>query len=156
MASVRYPALYQINTRVWLTALSRRLGRPATLDDIPDAELDALIAGVTPRERVHVILSPSVFVAPLRAIALAVASSDHVTVKPSKREPHFAHALIEAWGDSRVGLAPDANPALAAFLDSSCLRTIMAEVQPPDCDSKVVHLLRSLVTHLEISNAALT
>ncbi len=34
-----YPALYQINTRVWLTELSRMLGRPATLDDIPDAAL---------------------------------------------------------------------------------------------------------------------
>jgi hypothetical protein len=36
------PSLYQINTRVWLTELSRRLGKRATLDDIPDAELDAL------------------------------------------------------------------------------------------------------------------
>jgi hypothetical protein len=35
-----YPSLYQINTRVWLTELSRALGRPATLDDIPDAALD--------------------------------------------------------------------------------------------------------------------
>jgi hypothetical protein len=42
MASFRYPLLYQINTRVWLTELSRSLGRRATLDDIPDAELDAL------------------------------------------------------------------------------------------------------------------
>lgn len=42
MTSPRYPSLYQINTRVWLTALSRSLGRPATLDDIPDAELDRL------------------------------------------------------------------------------------------------------------------
>jgi hypothetical protein len=40
----RYPSLYQINTRVWLTELSRKLGRPATLDDIPDAELDRLVA----------------------------------------------------------------------------------------------------------------
>ncbi|MGZ5096204.1 MAG: alpha-amylase family glycosyl hydrolase [Burkholderiales bacterium] len=39
-----YPSLYQINTRVWLTSLSRALGRAATLDDIPDAELDALAA----------------------------------------------------------------------------------------------------------------
>ena len=39
-----YPSLYQINTRVWLTELSRSLGRPATLDDIPDAELDRLAA----------------------------------------------------------------------------------------------------------------
>ena len=35
-----YPSLYQINTRVWLTEQSRALGRPATLDDMPDAELD--------------------------------------------------------------------------------------------------------------------
>ncbi len=42
MAMPRYPSLYQINTRVWLTELSRGLGRPATLDDIPDAELDRL------------------------------------------------------------------------------------------------------------------
>ena len=40
----RYPSLYQINTRVWLTGLSRELGRPATLDDVPDAELDHLAA----------------------------------------------------------------------------------------------------------------
>jgi glycosidase len=40
--SPRYPSLFQINTRVWLTALSRDLQRRATLDDIPDAELDRL------------------------------------------------------------------------------------------------------------------
>lgn len=38
----RYPTLFQINTRVWLTALASQLGRPATLDDVPDAELDRL------------------------------------------------------------------------------------------------------------------
>jgi hypothetical protein len=37
-----HPSLYQINTRVWLTELSQALGRPATLDDVPDAELDRL------------------------------------------------------------------------------------------------------------------
>src|SRR5262245_35174888 len=42
MATPRYPSLYQINTRVWLTELSRRLGRALTLDDVPDAELDRL------------------------------------------------------------------------------------------------------------------
>lgn len=42
MTSPRYPSLYQINTRVWLTEISRTLGRRATLDDIPDAELDRL------------------------------------------------------------------------------------------------------------------
>src|SRR5262245_31751526 len=39
-----YPSLYQINTRVWLTELSRTLGRPATLDDIPEKELDRIAA----------------------------------------------------------------------------------------------------------------
>ncbi len=38
----RYPSLYQINTRVWLNQLSQSQGRPATLDDIPDGELDHL------------------------------------------------------------------------------------------------------------------
>jgi hypothetical protein len=39
-----HPSLYQINTRVWLTDLSRALGRPATLDDVPEAELERLAA----------------------------------------------------------------------------------------------------------------
>ena len=39
-----HPSLYQINTRVWLTELSKSLGRRATLDDIPDAEIDRLAA----------------------------------------------------------------------------------------------------------------
>jgi hypothetical protein len=42
MSDPSYPSLYQINTRVWLTELSRKLGRAATLDDVPDAGLDRL------------------------------------------------------------------------------------------------------------------
>jgi hypothetical protein len=42
MSDLRYPSLYQINTRVWLTELSRKLGRAATLDDVPDAGLERL------------------------------------------------------------------------------------------------------------------
>lgn len=40
----RYPALFQVNTRVRLRELGVRLslGRSATLDDIPDADIDAL------------------------------------------------------------------------------------------------------------------
>jgi glycosidase len=37
----KYPSLYQVNTRVWLTELSQGLGRQATLDDIPDSALDS-------------------------------------------------------------------------------------------------------------------
>jgi len=42
IAAPRYPSLLQVNTRVWLTELSRPLGRRATLDDITDDDLDRL------------------------------------------------------------------------------------------------------------------
>jgi glycosidase len=38
--SVRYPTLFQINTRVWLQRLSRETGKRVTLADIDDATLD--------------------------------------------------------------------------------------------------------------------
>jgi hypothetical protein len=44
MPAPLYPALYQINTRVWLMQLSEGRSRPATLDDIPDADLDRFAA----------------------------------------------------------------------------------------------------------------
>lgn len=43
MQLLNYPSLYQINTRVWLTELSSKLGRHATLDDVPDSELDHIL-----------------------------------------------------------------------------------------------------------------
>jgi len=36
MPAARYPSLYQINTRVWLTEVSRTRGRRATLDFVPN------------------------------------------------------------------------------------------------------------------------
>ena len=42
MGTPLHPTLYQINTRVWLMTMAELLGRPATLDDIPDAEPDRL------------------------------------------------------------------------------------------------------------------
>ena len=44
MDTPRYPSLFQINTRVRLAELSTALNRPATLDDLPDEELDQLAA----------------------------------------------------------------------------------------------------------------
>ena len=44
MAAPRYPALYQINTRAWLYELRATLGRPATLEDVPDAPIDQFAA----------------------------------------------------------------------------------------------------------------
>jgi hypothetical protein len=42
MSITLYPSLYQINTRVWLTELARKLEWRAVLYDIADAELDRI------------------------------------------------------------------------------------------------------------------
>jgi len=42
MQKLLYPSLYQINTRVWMTQLAREPGHPATLEDVPDSELDRI------------------------------------------------------------------------------------------------------------------
>jgi hypothetical protein len=42
MTLTRYLALFQINTRVWLTELRRTVGRATTMDDLPDTALDRL------------------------------------------------------------------------------------------------------------------
>src|SRR4030043_2025320 len=44
MSAPRYPALFQVNTRVRLSELAADLGRKATLDDIPDAARGRLAA----------------------------------------------------------------------------------------------------------------
>ncbi|HYN37759.1 MAG TPA: alpha-amylase family glycosyl hydrolase, partial [Rhodospirillales bacterium] len=40
----KYPLLYQVNTRAWLTSIGRDLGRPATLDDIADTGIARIAA----------------------------------------------------------------------------------------------------------------
>jgi hypothetical protein len=42
MSDLRYPSLYQSNTSVWLTELSRKLDWASTFDDVPDAGLSCL------------------------------------------------------------------------------------------------------------------
>jgi hypothetical protein len=44
MPTAVYHSLYELNTRVRVTELSRMLGRHAILDDIPDTDLDRLAA----------------------------------------------------------------------------------------------------------------
>ena len=43
MPGVRYPTLFQLNTRVWLQRLSREAGRQLTLADIDDVILDGFV-----------------------------------------------------------------------------------------------------------------
>lgn len=69
------------------------------------AELESLIARAGDVSRVAVVLSANVFVGALRAIVLARAASDDVVVRPSRRDPAFARALVlaaNAFGDTHV------------------------------------------------------
>ena len=81
------------------------LGFESLERDATDEELLALVATAGDAQSVHVILSANVFVAPLRAIAIARAASDRVTVRPSSRDPTLARALVTAAGDPSVSLA---------------------------------------------------
>lgn len=82
--------------------------------DATDAELVALVTTARPASRVHVVLSANVFTAALRALAVAWASSEHVTVRPSQRDPVFARALVYALGDARMALAEMSDPSVVS------------------------------------------
>jgi acyl-CoA reductase LuxC len=87
------------------------LGFASLERDATDAELRAVVAGAGNAERVHVILSANVFVAPLRAIAIARAAAEHVSVCPSRRDPWFARALVAEARDDAIALKQDRDVA---------------------------------------------
>ncbi|MBN9160252.1 MAG: hypothetical protein BGO98_28995 [Myxococcales bacterium 68-20] len=72
--------------------------------DASDAELRRLVAQAGDASRVAVILSANVFVGALRAVAIARAASADVVVRPSRRDPTFARALVEAASDPAIRL----------------------------------------------------
>jgi hypothetical protein len=74
-------------------------------------ELRALVVAAGQAEQVHVVLSANVFVAPLRAIALARAAAGRVTIRPSPRDPLLARALVEAAADPAVELVDNRDVA---------------------------------------------
>ena len=82
------------------TALSREgiaLALTRHLELAPtDAEVAGLVARTVEAPAVAVILSANVFVGALRAIVIACAASTHVVLRPSRRDPVFAEALVAA------------------------------------------------------------
>lgn len=72
-------------------ALRRHLELDAT-----DEELTRLVERAGEVSRVSVVLSANVFVGALRALAMARAASSDVVVRPSRRDPAFAQALVAA------------------------------------------------------------
>src|SRR6476620_8542557 len=82
LASAEHPLLYQVNTRILLAELARRLGRAATLDDLPDALLDEL------RERGFHWLWP-----------LGMWRTGEAGVAVSRRDPRLRAGLLEQLPD---------------------------------------------------------
>lgn len=98
-----------------------------------EAELERLIRG-TPRAQVaHVLLSAQVFVAAHRAIAIALAASDCVIVRPSRREPEMVELLQGAAPDSFQivsELAPRSGDRLWAYGSDETMARVAVTLPP--------------------------
>jgi Acyl-CoA reductase (LuxC) len=92
-----------VDALVESTGLSRQgvaLALAEHLETHPtEAEVRRLVDGTGTAVRVHVVLSANVFVAPLRALAIARAAAPSVTVSASSREPVFTRALLDRAND---------------------------------------------------------
>jgi hypothetical protein len=91
------------------------------------AHLDALLAAAGRAPRCHVVLAANVCTAPLRAVALAVATAPVVFVRASRRDPALTAALLGA-------LAAD-----AAFAEAGGSITAVGEVAPAAGDELHVY-----------------
>jgi hypothetical protein len=103
-----------------------------------ERDIAKLLSCATPSAHVHVVLSSNVFTAPLRALALACAGSERVTVRPSSRDPAFVEALVEQldaepvrrsidWSDA---LAPSAGEEVHLYGSDETMREVCAELSP--------------------------
>ena len=97
----------QIARSTGLTQEGVELGFESLERQASDADLRTLVGGAGDAERVHVVLSANAFVAPLRALALARATSTRVSVRPSPREPNLTRALVEMSGDDAIAIVDD-------------------------------------------------
>ncbi|MBK9261546.1 MAG: proline dehydrogenase [Polyangiaceae bacterium] len=93
-ARARLPSVTSLSSESIELALREHLETRPT-----EAELDALLASTTEAPVCHVVLSANVFTAPLRALALAVATSERVYVRPSRRDPVVTELLVKALAD---------------------------------------------------------
>jgi hypothetical protein len=117
-----------------LSAQGVELALEHCLEIAPEpAELEALCASVTPAPAAHVLLSANVFVAAHRAIALALAASERVFVRPSRREPQMAELLARAAPglfELASELSPGAGDHVFAYGRDETLRSLRAALDP--------------------------
>jgi hypothetical protein len=90
-ARARLPATSGLSVQGVELALREHLEVAAS-----DEELSSLLASCGEAPHCHVVLSANVCTAPLRALALAVATAPRVAVKPSQRDPVMADLLLRA------------------------------------------------------------
>ena len=96
---------------------------------VTDAEIAELCARAVPVPASHVLLSANVFVAAHRGIALALAASERVRVRTSRREPAFARLLAEAAPglfEVVTELAPAPGDAVWAYGSDATLHAVRA------------------------------
>ncbi len=83
-----------------------------------EREIETLIRGTGTAQVAHVLLSANVFVAAHRAIAIALAASERVCVRPSRREPEMTELLFSgALNSFQIvrELSPHAGDRLWAY-----------------------------------------
>jgi hypothetical protein len=96
-------------------------------------ELRALCDVVPSTRRAHVLLSANVLTGAHRAIAVALAASADVSVRPSRREPVLAELLCEATGDLfrlTDELAPEAGDHVWAYGREETLHELRENLPP--------------------------
>jgi hypothetical protein len=119
-----------------LTSAGVTLGFEALERKATDEELASLVAAAGDIARVHVVLSANVFTAPLRAIALARAAADFVSVRPSPRDPTLARAIVEAARDRNIEIGEDREVGaihpceVHVYGRNRTIREIRGRVQP--------------------------
>lgn len=117
-----------------LSAQNIEAGLSRCLEGAPSpAELDSLLASTPEAPSAHVLLSANVFVAALRALAIAVASSARVRARASRREPALAealHRLAPELFELVPLLAPEPGDHLWAYGSDETLRAVRAELPP--------------------------
>jgi len=117
-----------------LSAPSIELGLTRCLETTPSrAELEALLSSTPEAPRAHVLLSANVFVAALRAIAIALASSPSVRVRASRRDPALAeslHALVPDLFELSPALSAQPGDHFWAYGSDATLTELRGSLAP--------------------------
>jgi hypothetical protein len=123
-------AVLPASTRLSPEGVELALGRCLETNP-PLHELERLVADVSPAPAAHVLLPANVFIAAHRAIALALAESPLVQVRPSRREGAFVRLLARAAPGLFTlteELAPSRGDSVWAYGTDETLSAVLAQL----------------------------